>query len=377
MKMIPRRILACLAAVLLLVGCESTLHRDAVTVMRWDAGRSTILDAATVPEGMALLRKTAVRTGIEIYDPTGRQLAQCMRNYPVVFIYAPFNRSVVYFVEEISFMKRLVWEWRYPAEPVQISDLANWYDLILDPNGDLLAFDSLFQTRDVRPSGCRIFNLTRKTELVVDMDNCQRPFGTWLPLCVGPIDRRVRLIEGNAYRELGAVINLAVPPVVSQNRNRAAWYGPQVSGTGLFVIDTTGTVSPFTEELLQRPVGLTDRFNRIVPAAERPVGFVGDDLAVAYQDALTLRWMLRRFSLPDLKATSEVPIPEGVVPSQFLGDLSGEFVGFPTAQGSMLLHLTDNFARFFPGTPLSAWYFSPDGKRLFLLAQDSLQVIEL
>lgn len=344
------------ALALVLCGCTEVQHIR--TIQRFESSQSKILDYQSTDEGIYVLRRTAVRTAHEVYSVDGELIRQFYTDRPVTRVLAVNNQ--IYFVEEISPARGVVWKAVTGGDPVIISEPGNWTDLVTNASGDLLAFESLFLSQDVAPSAVRVNNLTRGTIAFEDQFSYHYPFSGKQLFLLSPIDRKIRLVEGTGVREIGAVNSIAHPPHLSHDGNYLAWFGPNELGSSLFVADTRGRASVF-----------------VTPLSDRPMTWLGDDLAVAQQDAGTAKWRLTLYDIPTGLIQGTLAIPDNVTPRGMLGSKNGRYLGLSTDYGSMLIRMDDRSIQEFFNVPLSSWRFSDDGKKLYLIEQDRLQLVEL
>ncbi len=337
-------------------------------IAHWDHVASGVEHAQPVGDGFLLVRRTALRNVFEWFRPDGTIAWRFFNDRPVTKLYV--SGTTVWFIDEQSPGIGHVWKTELsaaaPGQPPtpgtaeRVSERGNWTDLVKLADGRLLGFESLFLSRDVAPSAVKVWDLANHRPWWQDNFSYHYPVEARTLLVVSPIDRRVRSLAAAGVTEVGQVNSLEFPPLARPDGLWTAWFGPHAAGSALFLADEAGFA-----RLLRAPYG------------ERAMTWLGADLLVAERDELNGRWTLSRLSVPDGLVKGTIPVPDGITPSKILASPSGDFVGLPSGTGSLLLRLSDHFIQDFPGVPLTAWRFSPDGRRLYLAQRDTLQVVDL
>lgn len=306
---------------------------------------------------MYVLRRTAVRSAHEIYDDHGEIVTEFHTDRPISLV--RLRGNTVYYVEEISPGRGIVKKTSPGTEPVALSEGGNWTNLVFSPSGDLLAFDSLFLSRDLPPSAVRVHNLSTGAVFFEDQFSYHYPYAGKALWLLSPIDRRIRHMTDRA-REIGMINALDAPPILSHDGERLAWFGPDGEKSALYVSDASGRTNVF-----------------ITPLSELPMTWLGKDLAIAHPSGLTTQWILKRHDVSTGLINHTFIIPNNVIPRKLLGSPTGEFIGLETGYGSMLIRLADGFVEEFFNVPLSDWRFSADGRKLYFVEQERLSLLEL
>ncbi len=327
------------------------------TIHHWNVSESKLIDAQPSDEGLQVVRSTAVRTAVEAYLPDGNVSRRTFFDHPISFVLSAGNTT--YFVEEISPARNRIIRVDPDGSTNVVSQEGNWTQIVKGPRGHVFGVESLFLSRDIPPSAGRLYNLTRGEIAFEDNFSYHYPFAGDAMLLVSPLDRHVRFLENGKAREIGSVTSLDFPPLVSHDGSRTIWFGPGGSGSTLYLCDAKGHVSTL-----------------LTPLTERPVAWLGDDILVGYQDALTTGWILKRTSVADGLVRATIPVPPNVVLTGMLGSPRGDFIGLPTPTGSLLIRLSDGFIQEISSS-LSTWRFSRDGSRLWIVEQGDLMVIDL
>lgn len=359
-------------AALVLAACAE--QQQVRTIHHWNTTESMLYDAEPSDGGLQVIRRTAVRTALEAYDADGNITRRAYTDKPISAVLAPANGvtstdrllntvlvtgATIYYAEEISPARNRIMRLDPDGAKNVVSTEGNWTQIVEGPGGDVFGIESLFLSRDAAPSACRLYNLTKGAVALEDNASYQYPFAGRMMLLVSPIDRRVRILEGGKAREVGSITSLDFPPIVSPDGRSIVWFGPGGSGSALYACDAAGKVSTFQPQM-----------------TERPIAWIGTDLMIADQDALTARWIVKRIGVADGLVKATIPIPSNVSPRRMVGSPRGDFIGLETDHGSELIRLADGFIQEFD-PPLSAWRFSRDGARLWLVTQGDLQVIDL
>jgi hypothetical protein len=353
---IRRRLLPSFLLVALMLGCVEA--QPIRSVRRFNTDVAAFVDPLPVGSGILVTQRTLVRTARELFSPDGKSLSRTFTDRRVIRTIVDGDHLTS--IEEISPAMAVVVQGKLGEEAVVVSNEANWTDLIRSPQGDILAVESLFLSRNVAPSACRIRNLTRIRVEFEDNFSYHYPIAGRDLLLVSPIDRKIRRLSGGSATEIGLVNSLENLPVVSYDGKWTAWFGPDGTGSSLYVSQPS-----------EQPVILDPQ------SPDRPMVWLGDNLLVAFQDELSRRWTLKLFSVPDGLVHRTFPVPDNVDPRQMLGSPTGDYIGLPTERGSILIRVSDNFIQTLDGIPLSSWRWSIDGAALYLITRDDLSVVSL
>jgi hypothetical protein len=345
-----------LALVAWAVACVEAQPMRSIRRFNTDAG--TLAEAIPVSRGLLVIQRTPTRTVRELFSREGKSLSRTATDRRVLQSLVDGERITS--IEEIAPGLAVIVQGSLGEELGVVSNEANWTDLVRAPSGDILAVESLFLSRDIAPSACRIRNVTKNRVEFEDNFSYHYPVAGQDLLLVSPIDRKVRRLSGGFATELGSVNSMENLPIVSPSGKWTAWFGPVGTSSSLFVSQ------PSTPPMILDP-----------NSPERPMIWLGENLLVAFQDDLSKRWTLKLFSVPDGLIRATFPIPDNVDPRQMLGSPGGDYIGLPTDRGSIMIRVSDHFIQALDGVPLSSWQWSPDGAALYLLTQEDLSVITL
>ncbi|MBL4889748.1 MAG: hypothetical protein JKX97_06990 [Candidatus Lindowbacteria bacterium] len=334
---------------------------------RWDSQENIVSTAFVLSSGILIYRLSSVNSELEVFDSKGELVARTQIEKSIV-VFKEKN-GIVYYIYETGPHTSTIWKWNLSDQPVQISDERNWVDIYLGNGDELYGIQSFYTSRDKLPSGVRIIDLVTNDVVLEDLTSFQYPLETNELFLLSPIDRKIRCFKNGKYEIIGSVNSLAYRPVVNREGTWFAWFGPHKSGSALYLSSLEGDARVFVE-----------------PMAERPLAWTGNDLLIADQDPLSLRWSLRRMEVHTAKIKSRIPVPANVtlVPfdgassanlNRFVVSKTGNLVGFETDQGSLLLHVENGFVENYSGKALTSWHFSEDGRHLYFLNQHGLEVI--
>ncbi len=327
-------------------------------VQRWNDTVSTLDAAVPLDEGILVVRRLNVRTVQEVYGSDGLMKKQTYSDLPLLG-FLPFHEDL-YLIEEKSPNWSVVSRIRPGVSPEVLTGQAFWTHLVRDENDHVLAFQSLYSSRDVAPSGLRIRDLTRGRDIFEDQFAFHYPVMAGRLFLVSPIDRKVRVMAPSGVGVIGEVVGLESLPAVRHDKAYIAWFGPDGAGPALFLSDSRGVARRLKGDL-----------------AARPLAWLGRELVYPEQATLTGRWTLKRVRVPEGEDVGLINVPAGITPSALCASPRGDFVGLPRDNGSMLVRLSDGFEQVFEDVPLSAWRFSPDGRLLYLVSNRSLQIVRL
>lgn len=351
--------------------------RESRVIMRWDPAETRLTQvyafsafAVSMDDGIFVYRRTLPKATLEVYAADGKLSARTFVQEPLIS--AQSRGGSVYYIQEAGSNSRAIWKWSPPEEPQRLSENANWTDFLIDAGGRVYGFESIYLTRDNPPSAVRIVDLEAGTVVREDMRSYQVPIAMTSMMMYSPIDRKIRLLAEGEYRVVGALVVPTNPPLARDDGRFAAWFGPEDSGTALFVVNSDGVARTLA-----------------APFAEHPIAWAGEDLMVAMRDSITGRRTLRRYDVVSGELRGGVELPQAVGAPKiaeggsggaaaqdfaFKPFPSGELIGFSTDRGSQLFHVADGSIEEFGDVPLSSWHISPDGSNLYFFDRSRLEV---
>ncbi|RMH56204.1 MAG: hypothetical protein D6679_09745 [Candidatus Hydrogenedentota bacterium] len=347
-------------------GCNAGYQPVAMT--RWNAAtenfavekRLEVVGAEALPEGIFVIRKGGVRYVLEVYNDEGRVLQSAYLDHPVrkwLVLKKPFR---VFLIVEEEPQRRRLYRWTPPSSPTPLGRVGLWTDLARLGEETCAAFRSLYETRDVAPSGVEIVDAETGKRLLRDEHSYHYPLGHGSGLVLSPVDRGIRSLNAEFSTPIGTISSWANQPRVRLDGRYVAWYGPKALGTALFVAGPKGK-----PHILRRKEAIT------------PFRWSRKDLFVAVKERYTDRWSLVRYSVPSDTPTASITLPDDIHPDEFLVSPRGDIIGFRRTSGSVLAAPEKELYQEFPGLPLDAWRFSPEGDRLYFVTEEGISRVDL